>query len=96
MGKRGSATSLFRRDSGRVGHRRVAMSHVSCAPSSNWTCGFPASGSPTIFFRRRAPQAFQMAHLPYHSIQPAAVMKEVIPPSLLGSPPGALVLTPKP
>jgi len=26
---------------GRVGHRRVARSHVSSAPSSNWTCGFP-------------------------------------------------------
>jgi hypothetical protein len=35
---------------GRVGHRRVALSHISCAPSSNWTCGFPASSSPTIFF----------------------------------------------
>ena len=39
---------------GRVGHRRAAMSHVSCAPSSNRTCGFPASGSPIIFIRRRA------------------------------------------
>ena len=28
--------------------------HVSCAPSSNRTCGFPASGSPTTFFRRLA------------------------------------------
>jgi hypothetical protein len=27
---------------GRVGHRRVTQSHVSCAPSSNWTCGFLA------------------------------------------------------
>jgi hypothetical protein len=25
---------------GRVGHRRVTLSHVSCTPSSNWTCGF--------------------------------------------------------
>src|SRR5580704_16966260 len=30
------------------------MSHVPCAPSSNWTCGFPASSSPIIFFRRHA------------------------------------------
>ena len=34
--------------SGRVGHRRVALSHVSCTPSSNRTCGLPASGSPII------------------------------------------------
>src|ERR1700722_966646 len=33
----------------RVWHRRVTLSHVSCAPSSNWTCGFPASSSPIIF-----------------------------------------------
>ena len=45
---------------GRVGHRRVALPHVSCAPSSNWTREFPASSSPTIFFRRRAPQAGQV------------------------------------
>ena len=80
----------------RVGHRRVTLSHVSCAPSSNWTCGFPASSSPIIFVRRLAPQSFQMAHFTYHLIQPTSVMKEVIPPSFLGSPPGALLLTPKP
>jgi len=39
----------------RVGDRRAARTHVSCLPSSNRTCGFPASGSPIIFFRRRAP-----------------------------------------
>src|ERR1035438_5979731 len=26
---------------GRVGHRRATISHVSCFPSSNRTCGFP-------------------------------------------------------
>ncbi len=52
----------------RVGRGRAAMSHVSCAPSSNRTCGFPASGSPIIFFRRLAPQSFQVAHLSYHLI----------------------------
>ena len=72
------------------------MSHVSCTPSSNRTCGFPASGSPIIFVRRLAPQSFQMAHLSHHAVQPTSVMKEVIPPSFLGSPPGALVLAPKP
>lgn len=38
----------------RVGRRRAAMSHVSCTPSLNRTCGFSASGSP-IIFRRLAP-----------------------------------------
>src|SRR5579859_145562 len=80
----------------RVGRRRAAMSHVSCTPSSNRTCGFPASGSPIIFFRRLAPQSFQVAHLSHHLVQPASVMKEVIPPSFLGSPPGALVLSSEP
>jgi len=47
----------------RVGRRRAAMSHVSCTPSSNRTCGFPASGSPIIFFRRLAPQAFHLVGL---------------------------------
>lgn len=72
------------------------MSLVSCTPSSNRTCGFPASGSPIIFFRRLAPQSFQVAHFPNHLVQPTSVVQEVIPPSFLGSPPGALVLTPKP
>jgi hypothetical protein len=44
----------------RVGHRRVTISHVSCAPSSNRTCGFPASGSPTIFVRQHAPSPFRV------------------------------------
>jgi hypothetical protein len=72
------------------------MAHVSCVPSSNRTCGLPASGSPIIFVRRHAPQAFQMAHLAYHSVQPTAAMKEVIPPPFLSSPPGTLVLASKP
>jgi hypothetical protein len=59
---------------GRVGRRRVTMSHVSCAPSSNWTCGFPASSSPAIFFRRHAPQAGQMAHPSYHLVQPTSLI----------------------
>src|SRR5579859_154753 len=80
----------------RVGRRRAAISHVSCTPSSNRTCGFPASGSPIIFVRRRAPQSVQMAHLTHHLVQTTSVMKEVIPPSFLSSPPGALVLAPKP
>src|SRR5580704_7083277 len=61
----------------RVGHRRVTLSHVSCAPSSNWTCGFPASSSPAIFFRRRAPQARQMAHPSYHLVQPTPFVQEL-------------------
>ena len=81
---------------GRVGRRRVAMSHVSCSPSSNRTDGFPVSGSPIIFSRWLAPQSFQVAHLAHHLVQPTSVMEEVIPPSFLGSPPGTLVLTPKP
>src|SRR5690349_12604632 len=72
------------------------MSHVSCTPSSNRTCGFPASGSPIIFFRRLAPQSVQVAHLTHHLVQPTSVMQEVIPPSFLGSSPGALVLAPEP
>ena len=80
----------------RVGRRRAAMLHVSCTPSSNRTCRFPASGSPIIFVRRRAPQSFQMTHLSYHLVQTTSVMKEVLPPSFLGSPPGALVLAPEP
>ncbi len=82
--------------SGRVGHRRVALSHVSCAPSSNWTCGFPASSSPTIFFRRRAPQAGQMAHSSYHLIQPTPFVQELIVPVLASGPPTALVFASEP
>ena len=67
----------------RVGDRRAARTHVSCIPSSNRTCGFPASGSPIIFLRRRAPQAFQMAHFAHHAVQPTSFMKEVISPSFL-------------
>ena len=37
------------RGSRRVGDRRAARTCVSCLPSSNRTCGFPASGSPIIF-----------------------------------------------
>jgi DNA topoisomerase-1 len=44
------------------------LPHVSCIPSSNRTCGFPASGSPTIFFRSRAPQSVQVRYLPHHPI----------------------------
>ena len=80
----------------RVGHRRVALSHVSCAPSSNGTCGFPASSSPTTFFRRRAPQARQMAHSPYHLIQPTPFVQELIVPMLPSRPPTALVLASEP
>src|ERR1035437_139757 len=72
------------------------MAHVSCAPSSNRTCGFPASGSPIIFVRRRAPQPFQMAHLARHLVQPTPVVEKAIPPSFLGGPPGAPVLAPEP
>src|SRR6266705_51 len=57
---------LLAKGFGRVGRRRVTLSHVSNAPSSNWTCGFPASSSPAIFIRRRAPQARQVAHPPHH------------------------------
>jgi hypothetical protein len=78
----------------RVGHRRGIAG--SCTPSSNRTGGFPASGSPIIFIRRLAPQSFQMAHFTYHLMQPTAVMKELIPPSLLSGPPRALMLAPKP
>ena len=81
---------------GRVGRRRGTQPPVSCVPSSNRTCGFPASGSPIIFIRRLAPQSFQMTHLPYHSIQPTSFMEKVISPSFLGSSPEALVLSPKP
>src|SRR5437764_6104343 len=81
---------------GRVGHRRVTLSHVSCAPSSNWTCGFPASSSPTIFFRRRAPQTRQIAHPPYHLIQPAAFIQELIVPALPSRPPTALMFASEP
>ena len=80
----------------RVGHRRVTLSHVSCAPSSNWTCGFPASSSPTIFFRRRAPQARQMAHPSYHSIQPTPFIQELIVPVLPSRPPTTLVFASEP
>ena len=80
----------------RVGDRRAARTHVSCLPSSNRTCGFPASGSPIIFFRERAPQSFQMAHFAHHSVQPTSFMKKAISPSFLGSPPAALMLAPKP
>src|SRR5271166_6407811 len=72
------------------------MSHVSCTPSSNWTCGFPASSSPTIFFRRRAPQARQMAHPSYHLIQPTPFIQELIVPVLPGGPPTALVFASEP
>src|SRR5437667_10351364 len=82
--------------SGRVGHRRVTLSHVSCAPSSNWTCGFPASSSPTIFFRRRAPQARQMAHSPYHLVQPTPFIQELVVPALPSGPPTALVFASEP
>ena len=81
---------------GRVGHRRVALSHVSSAPSSNWTCGFPASSSPTIFIRRRAPQAGQMAHSAYHWVQPTPFIQELIVPALPGGPPDALVFASEP
>ena len=80
----------------RVGDRRATRTHVSGLPSSNRTCGFPASGSPIIFVRRLAPQPFQMAHFAYHAVQPTLFMKKVISPSFLGSPPAALMLTPKP
>src|SRR5712692_9726497 len=65
---------------GRVGHRRVALSHVSCAPSSNWTCGFPASSSPAICVRRQAPQARQMAHPSHHWVQPTPFVQELVVP----------------
>ena len=81
---------------GRVGHRRVALSHVSCTPSSNWTCGFPASSSPTSFFRRRAPQTRQMAHATHHVVQPTAFVQELIVPALPGRPPTALMFTSEP
>ena len=81
---------------GRAGRRRVALSHVSCAPSSNWTCGFPASSSPTIFFWRRAPQARQMAHSSYHLIQPTPFVQELIVPVLPSGPPPALVFASEP
>src|SRR5262249_6836425 len=81
---------------GRVGHRRVALSYVSCTPSSNWTCGFPASSSPTIFFRQRAPQARQMAHSPYHLVQPTPFIQELIVPVLPSRPPTALVFASEP
>src|SRR5580693_1419556 len=81
---------------GRVGHRRVALSHVSCAPSSNWTCGFPASSSPAIFFRRHAPQTRQMAHPSYHLVQPTSLIQELVVPALPGGPPTALVLASEP
>ena len=45
---------------------------------------------------RLAPQSFQMAHFAYHSVQPTSFMKKAISPSFLGSPPAALMLTPKP
>jgi hypothetical protein len=81
----------------RVGHRRaMAKPHVSCAPSSNRTCRFPASGSPIIFFRRRAPQSFQMAHLPNHAIKSTSFVKEAVLPSFLGGPPWAMMLAPEP
>jgi hypothetical protein len=80
----------------RVGDRRAARTHVSCLPSSNRTCGFPASGSPIIFVRRLAPQSFQMAHFAHHSVQPTSFMKKAISPSFLGSPPAALMLTSEP
>jgi hypothetical protein len=72
------------------------MSHVSCAPSSNRTDGFPVSGSSIIFSRWLAPQSFQVTHFAHHLVQPTSVMEEVIPPSFPGGPPGTLVLTPKP
>jgi len=46
------------------------------APSSAWTGEFPASNSPTIFFRRRAPQARQSARPSYYSVQPAPHIQE--------------------
>jgi hypothetical protein len=70
----------------RVGDRRAARTHVSCLPSSNWTCGFPASSSPIIFVRRLAPQSFQMAHFANHSVQPTSFMKKAISPSFLALP----------
>src|SRR5271166_2470192 len=81
---------------GRVGHRRVTLSHVSCTPSSNRTCGFPASGSPTIFSRRHAPQARQMAHPSHHLVQPTPFIQEPIVPALPSGPPTALMLASEP
>ena len=81
---------------GGAGRRRVTLSHVSCAPSSNWTCGFPASSSPAIFFRRRAPQARQRAHPSRHWVQPAPCIQELVVPALPGRPPTAVVFAPAP
>jgi hypothetical protein len=80
----------------RVGDRRAARTLVSCLPSSNRTCGFPASGSPIIFFQRRAPEPFQMTHPPYHAIQPTAFMKDMVVPPSSSRAPGTLMLTPEP
>ena len=93
---RNSERIIFRWGFRRVGDRRAARAHVSCLPSSNRTCGFPASGSPIIFIRVHAPQSFQMAHLPDHAIQPTAFMKKIVVPPSPSRSPGTLMFAPKP
>jgi hypothetical protein len=79
-----------------VGHRRVTVSYVSCTPSSNWMCGFPAASSPTTFCRGRAPQTWEVAHPSYHLVQPTALVQELVVPALPSRPPTALVFTSEP
>jgi hypothetical protein len=74
----------------------VWLAHVSCTPSSNWTWGFPPSSSPTIFIRRRAPQTWEVAHPPYHLVQPTALIQEPVVPALPSRPPTTLVFASEP
>src|ERR1700733_6925976 len=83
-------------DSGRIGRRRAAMSHVSCTPSSNRTCGFSR-----IRLSDHLHPAACAAIPPSGSPSPPSDTADIghvgsDPPSFLGSPPGALVLAPKP
>ncbi len=55
-----------------------AYDEGSCTPSSNRTGSFPTSGSPSSFLRRRAPQAFQVAHLAYRTIQSTAFVEKPV------------------
>lgn len=55
---------------------------------------YPALRSSSAGGLRRNPSKWLTLH--HHLVQPTSVMEEVIPPSFLGSPPGTLMLTPKP
>src|ERR1700693_5302940 len=81
-------------DSGRVGRRRAAYRTFPAPPHRTGRAVFPHPALRSSSSGGFAPQAFQVAHLAHHLVEPTSVMEKVIPPSFLGSPPGTLVLTP--